>query len=105
MSAGYPSNQEEAGEFHTPSEFNETQERHDMTAMEIGIIVGTVVAFSMVLFFILYCRHMEQRRRAKRATSRPEEGINQNTSTAQQQHSRVVMRGLSSLKAFWPGRK
>lgn len=73
MSNGYPASHEQAGDFHSPDEFEDVQHT-SMTTVEIGIIVGTVLAFTVVLVLILYCRHAEQRRKAQRAAPRMEEG-------------------------------
>lgn len=73
----YPSNEDYSGQFHSPEEFDTDDEKKTMTALEIGITVGTVIAFALVLYFIFYCRHIESRRRAQRVQQQLERGQEQ----------------------------
>jgi hypothetical protein len=106
MSAGYPSNEAQAGDFHSPDEFEEVQ-RQSMTAVEIGIIVGVVLAFSLVLFFIMYCRHMEQRQKAQQTVARLEEATNPAAATTSQQtndrfgHTSLLANRFPTFKGVW----
>lgn len=63
----YPTNKDETGRFHSPDEFETSSEKRTMIGLKIGIIVATVLAFALVLFFIFNYRHLESRRRAQRA--------------------------------------
>ncbi|VUC30351.1 unnamed protein product [Clonostachys rosea] len=81
MSSGYPSSEEQAGSS-LPDAF-EPSEKHDMTPLEAGIIAGTVVAFTVLLFLIFYCRHMEQRRRVQRGRNDHHEQANENPANAE----------------------
>lgn len=45
-----------------------------MTGLEIGIIVGTVVLFAILITSLLYCRSVENRRRVEPSPRRVEEG-------------------------------
>ncbi|CAH0040164.1 unnamed protein product [Clonostachys solani] len=76
MASGYPSSEEQAGSY-LPDAF-EPVEKHNMTPLEAGIIAGTVVAFTVLLFLIFYCQHMEQRRRAQRGRHDHHEQANEN---------------------------
>lgn len=69
MSSGYPSTEDEAGGFRSPDSFDRGQEKKRMTTVEVGIVAGTIVAFTLVLFLVFYCRHLEQRRKRETATA------------------------------------
>lgn len=75
MSSGYPSNQDEAGEW-TASLGDSLGTRHGqaLSGLEIAIIVTTVASFLLVVFFVFYCRRVDQRRRATHGARRAEEG-------------------------------
>lgn len=111
MSNGYPTNHEQAGGFHSPDEFEEATHK-SMTSVEIGIIVGTVLAFAAVLVLVLCCRHMEQRRKTQRTAARLEEGRDRARGTGDDNHeSNGASEGttppskkLPILEAFWVGR-
>ncbi|KAJ2902227.1 hypothetical protein MKZ38_000829 [Zalerion maritima] len=38
-------------------------ETYNMTALEVGTICGTIVAFILVMFFVFYCRRIDTRRK------------------------------------------
>lgn len=109
MSNGYPTNHEQAGDFHSPEEFEDVQHK-SMTNVEIGIIVGTVLAFSVVLALILYCRHAEQKRKARRTAAHLEEGRNRGTDASQHESNGTnesntpPAKRMPILNAFWLGR-
>lgn len=70
MTSGYPSNQDEAGEFRPTGSLGDddnsgTQPRQPLSGLEVAIIVATVASFLLVVFFVFYCRRVEQRRRAR----------------------------------------
>ena len=74
MAPNYPTNPEQAGQYHSPDEFEDKPDEHrTMTALEIGVIVGAIIAFFLITFFVFFYRHLEQRARAKRAARRAEE--------------------------------
>ena len=70
----YPSNEDDAGRFHSPDEFETSSEKRTITGLEIGVIVGTVLAFGLALFSVFNCRRLESRRRAQRAMQQLERG-------------------------------
>lgn len=70
----YPSNEDYQVHVHSPEDSDDGDEKKTMTGLEIGIIVGTIIAFALILYFIFYCRHLESRRRAQRAQQQLERG-------------------------------
>jgi hypothetical protein len=45
------------------SDYDETN-RRTIANIEVGVIVGTISAFVLVIFFLFYFRHVEERRKA-----------------------------------------
>jgi hypothetical protein len=52
------------GNLDPANSFKGNSTNYSMTGLEIATIVGTIFAFMLVMFFVFYCRQVDQRRKA-----------------------------------------